>query len=258
MNNPDGLRARRDAGLGPAPARSAPVPSPHLSRAASGVLDALAGSSPTTAAELAATLRQHPNTVREHLDALVRAGLASRARAVTGGRGRPAWRYAVAAPEAPVAPEYAGLATALAMQLARTSTQPQDDALAAGESWGVRLAGTAAPRGGDRRDHVVALLEGLGFEPEPAPDPRGRRGAAPRTAADADNDADPDQVGTIRLRRCPLLDAAQEEPEVVCAVHLGIVRGALRAWDEPDDAARLVPFAEAGACHLHLSPPAAR
>jgi hypothetical protein len=170
----------------------------------------------------------------------------------------------VAAPEAPVAPEYAGLATALAMQLARTSSRPQDDALAAGESWGVRLAGTAAPHGGDRRDHVVALLDGLGFEPEPAPDPRGRRGAAPRTAADpdpdadAENDADPDQAGTIRLRRCPLLDAAQEEPEVVCAVHLGIVRGALRAWDEPDDDARLVPFAEAGACLLHLSPPPAR
>ena len=56
-----------------------------------------------------------------------------------------------------------------------------------------------------------------------------------------------------RLRRCPLLEAAVEQPEVVCSVHLGIVRGALDTWGTTSDETSLVPFAEPGACLLHLT-----
>jgi hypothetical protein len=49
-----------------------------------------------------------------------------------------------------------------------------------------------------------------------------------------------------------LLDAATEYPDVVCAVHLGIARGALEEYDaDPADVA-LQPFSEPGACRLHL------
>ena len=44
-----------------------------------------------------------------------------------------------------------------------------------------------------------------------------------------------------------------EQPEVVCSVHLGIVRGALDTWGTTSDETSLVPFAEPGACLLHLT-----
>jgi predicted ArsR family transcriptional regulator len=197
------------------------------------VLELLAAEpSPTTAAALAERAGQHPNTIREHLDALVGLGLAERRRAPAAGRGRPSWLYAaVEGPDA--AAEYAGLATTLARQIARTSRSPRADALAAGAEWGAQLAGTRPDDPGtpaQARAGVVSLLASLGFAPE----------------ADA-------RAMRVRLPQCPLLDAALEEPEVVCGVHLGLVRGALAAWHTTGEDTSLVPFAEPGACLLHLT-----
>jgi predicted ArsR family transcriptional regulator len=220
-------------GLGPRAASAAATAEGAPSRAAAAVHDLLVDHrAPVTAADLARKAGQHPNTVREHLDALVEAGLASRQRASTSGRGRPAWLYAATAAEQPVVREYAGLATALAMQLARTSAQPREDAVEAGRVWGEQLAAQQEPPSspaGARRE-VVNLLDGLGFDPQ----------------ADA-------RVQAVRLRQCPLIAAARQEPEVVCSVHLGIVRGALDTWHTRSDRTSLVPFAEPGACLLHLT-----
>lgn len=197
------------------------------------MLDLLASQErPVTAAALAGSSGQHTNTVREHLDALVEAGLASRFRAEASGRGRPAWLYEATATDQPVVREYAGLATALALQLARTSAHPREDAVEAGRTWGEQLAaGRTAPTSpaGARRE-VVDLLTGLGFDP----------------SADS-------RAQTVRLRQCPLIAAARQEPGVVCSVHLGIVRGALDTWHTRSDETSLVPFAEPGACLLHLT-----
>jgi predicted ArsR family transcriptional regulator len=188
----------------------------------------------TKAGALATRLGLHTNTVREHLDALVERGLVTRELAPAVGRGRPAWSYAAAIgqPEPdPRVRDYAGLASALAGQIARTSTDPQADALAAGEDWGRTLTrGITAPRPALARRSVVGLLAELGFDPE----------------ADA-------RATTVRLRRCPLLDAARVHPEVVCRVHLGIVRGALAALGADPDGATLTPFSEPGACRLNLT-----
>ncbi len=59
---------------------------------------------------------------------------------------------------------------------------------------------------------------------------------------------------TVRLTRCPLLDAARQYPDVVCSVHAGIIRGALHTWGDEATVTRLVPFAEPGACLVHLDP----
>ena len=223
------------AGLGPVPSSTSRV---HEApgRAAAGVLTALEDSGePVTVATLAEALGQHPNTVREHLDALVEAGLAERTRAASAGRGRPAWLYAALPAVAAGSREYAGLATALALQLARTSAHPGDEAATAGRAWGASLA-TASGRQPRTRPGVergvMGILDELGFEPES----RGRS-------------------TTVRLRRCPLLEAAREEPEVVCSVHLGIVRGAMDTWGADTEGVGLVPFAEPGACLLHLATP---
>jgi predicted ArsR family transcriptional regulator len=62
-------------------------------------------------------------------------------------------------------------------------------------------------------------------------------------------------VGVVKLCRCPLLEAAHEHPEVVCGVHLGVVRGALEVLGaDPDQTEHttLQPFSEPGACRLDL------
>ncbi len=172
----------------------------------------------------------HTNTVREHLDALVRAGLARRRRAEPSGRGRPAWLYDATTEES--ASEYAGLAAALAASIARTSRAPGQDAAAAGEAWGHELARDRAAEAGDTAvgagRAVLALLDDLGFEPR----------------------EDPGTPSRVRLTRCPLLAAAHRHPEVVCGVHLGLVRGALQEHGADPAGTELVPFAEPGACLL--------
>jgi len=226
------VQERAAAGFGPRPrpATSSGVPT---SRAAAAVLALLAAEpGPATAAALADRAGQHPNTIREHLDALVDQGLARRRRARSEGRGRPSWLYAVVAPPDPAA-EYAGLATALALQIARSSTSPRADALEAGAAWGAQLAAHQAEDASTparARAGVVRLLESLGFAPE----------------ADA-------RTMRVRLPQCPLLDAAMEQPDVVCGVHLGLARGALDTWHTSSEGTSLEPFAEPGACLLHLT-----
>jgi len=259
-------------GYGPAPVVPRPSPVADLSRARRQVLDLLVGRGvPTSVATVAAELGQHTNTVREHLEGLADLGLAARSTARPAGRGRPGTLYeaAPATTTDPAVQEYAGLASVLADQIARTSPDPRADALAAGERWGRELVGAsdagadgttagdtaatprkAAPRPASHRPSpasdatpdaaararrtVVELLDRLGFAP----------------AGPADDRA-------VELRRCPLLDAALRTPEVVCGVHLGLARGALGALGAPTDRTTLEAFALPGACLLHLDGPEA-
>lgn len=189
---------------------------------------------PLTLAALVRATGLHPNTVREHLETLVRRGLVARSRAEPEGRGRPAWLYEVTE-VAPETSEYAGLAAALAAAIARTSDAPGAAATAAGEEWGHQLArdrGAAPTSPQEARTQVVHLLEDLGFEP--------------RTT--------PGSPAEVRLTRCPLLEAAHRNPEVVCGVHLGIVRGALAEYGADPSGSGLEPFSEPGACRLVVPP----
>jgi predicted ArsR family transcriptional regulator len=224
-----------DYRLGPSPDRTRPD-APTLSAQRAVVLEALQRrGTPVAAAALASELGLHVNTVREHLDALVRRALALRARGPVAGRGRPAWAYQasdVGEPDSRVR-DYAGLAAALASHLARNSPDPAAEAERAGRAWGAKLVeddGRPPPRSGvQARRRVVELLARSGFSPE----------------ADA-------QARVARLRRCPLLDVARAHPEIVCTVHLGLVRGALESMGVPAEGGGLTPFAEPGACLLTL------
>jgi predicted ArsR family transcriptional regulator len=188
---------------------------------------------PTRLAALARASGLHPNTLREHLDTLLADGWVRRIRTEPSGRGRPAWLYE--AVDDGGADEYAGLATALAATIVRTSPAPADAAREAGELWGrdlTRRRDTAPAGPEEARDEVVALLDDLGFAPDPVAERR----------------------DLLRLTRCPLLEAAHRHPEVVCGVHLGIVRGALASYDVDPAGAQLQPFAEPGACLLTVPP----
>jgi len=216
-------------GLGPRKGgESLPTP---LSRPRRAVLDTVwAQDAPATLAELVQATGLHANTLREHLDALVADGLVRRQRATPSGRGRPAWLYGATQPEE--RSEYAGLAATLAAAIHRTSSDPRGDAVAAGREWGRELArDKGQPRRGQpaARRQVVSLLADLGFAP----------------TAD-------ERHTTALLTRCPLLEAAHRYPDVVCGVHLGIVRGALEEYGAESERTDLVPFSDPGGCRLEL------
>ncbi|WP_086443596.1 transcriptional regulator, partial [Mycobacterium tuberculosis] len=107
-------------------------------------------------------------------------------------------------------------------------------ALSAGRAWGRQLE--APPAGADTEetiDHLVAVLDDLGFAPE-------RRASNGRQ-----------QVG---LRHCPFLELAETQAGVVCPVHLGIMRGALQTWGAPVTVDRLDAFVEPDLCLAHFTP----
>jgi predicted ArsR family transcriptional regulator len=228
--------------LGPEPAPALGVTVP-LSGQRLRVLEYVRAHSPVRVADAATDLDLHPNTVREHLDAVVDLGLVERSTAEALGRGRPATVYRASAADPAVAVrDYAGLATALAGHLARTSAHPERDARAAGIEWGRELIGEHGQAGGDPRQSVLEGLTRLGFAPDHEDRP-GHHGG----------------IGGIALRRCPLLDAARRYPTVVCQVHLGIVEGMLERLGAPSARGLgLVPFAEPGACRLLLPDPVVR
>jgi len=188
---------------------------------------------PVTLAALSRASGLHANTVREHLEGLEEQGLVRRHRRAPHGRGRPAWLYEATEATAAGTAEYAGLAATLASAIHRSSSDPRADAIAAGTDWGRDLARnrpvTQRGRATARRE-VVGLLDDLGFAPQPdAHDSR------------------------VMLTRCPLLEAAHRHPDVVCGVHLGIVRGALEEYGGDAAPAELLPFSDVGACRLHLT-----
>jgi predicted ArsR family transcriptional regulator len=181
--------------------------------------------------ELAATVGLHPNSVREQLARLADAGLVSTEAAPAAGRGRPRLRY-LARPEADEQEPYRALARVLAEELDRTA-DPATRAVEAGEHWGRALIGSAGIVTDE--DAAVARLVGLladaGFEPE-GPNLPG---------------------GPIRLRRCPFEPLARDHRGVVCGVHLGLIRGALRQMGAPLDAAALEPYVQPDLCLAHLT-----
>lgn len=231
MKNGEGRKSPARKSLGPG-AGTAPPPLPAAPAAIRKILSDRR--EPLAQAALVGISGLHPNTVREHLETLVHRGLVSRSRAEPSGRGRPPWLYALTE-EAPETSEYAGLTAALASAIVRASATPGADAALAGEEWGRELArnrGATPTSPHTARDRVVTLLEDLGFEPE-------------REASDP---------ATVRLTRCPLLEAAHSYPEVVCNVHLGVVRGALEEYGADPTGTDLAPFSEPGACRLVVPP----
>jgi len=277
-------------GYGPSPTPRANRRRAHISTARASILGVLMDQpEPCTVRALAALTRQHPNTIREHLDGLVDDRLAVRIRAPVQGRGRPAWLYS-AAPEVGSEPgggEYAGLASALATQIARTTKEPRAESIEAGRMWGrdlIRRSRTAEVTGADVEGDDVTGADATGADvtgadvtgadvgesPEPGtrevPVSGATKSAAARSVRREVVDLldrlgfapSPDaRAAVVKLRRCPLLEAAHKNPEVVCGVHLGVVRGALDelgADPEQTELTALEPFSEPGACRLDLLP----
>lgn len=179
----------------------------------------------------------HPNTVRFHLERLENEGLISRHVRRSGEPGRPPLVYvACPVPDAEHGRRNFGrLAEVLAQVIARANHNPAAVALEAGRSWG--LSGTvgseAVTDGAGAVTELTAHLDELGFAPE--------------VYSDRD-----DGPPIVLQRHCPFLEVAQAHPDIVCSVHLGLMRGLLERLNAPIRAERLIPFASPAGCEVHL------
>jgi predicted ArsR family transcriptional regulator len=190
---------------------------------------------PRSITEIAEQLAIHPNTVRFHLDALVKNGQAECVEVFQTKPGRPPLRFRAVPGMDPAGPrDYRVLAGILADAIA-SQPQPAGRAAAAGRAWARHLGGAPATSDQEQAiERLTDLLADLGFSPE-------RRSGAT-------------DVGEIGLRSCPFLELARIRRDVVCPVHLGLMQGAMAAWDAPVTVDALTPFAEPDLCVAHLAP----
>ncbi|NLF03954.1 MAG: transcriptional regulator [Actinomycetales bacterium] len=198
--------------------------------------------------EIAREMGLHANTVRAHLEVLVREGKASSSTEQRATRGRPRELFTTTgAPE----PEesYASLAAALAAQLESLGVDAGAQAVEAGKRWAAweqkpaaeSLPGVTAAQSSPSdtspplpsaspTDEVLAVLRRTGFAPEVAAD-----GA------------------TILLHHCPFGELAGAHTDVVCGAHLGLIQGTLDRVS-PGARAQLTPFVAPGLCRTHVTP----
>lgn len=180
------------------------------------VLDALRLSAdPLDATAVAARVGLHVTTARFHLDQLEAAGLIHRGSAPERRRGRPRVLYA---------PTGAGRnedARDQMIDVLAAALADGGDATHAGHRW---AADFEPPDAVDPAPGLVGILDSLGFDPE-------------------------HEAGVIRLPSCPFRDAARRHPDVVCAVHRGLVERLTESTTAP---ARLLPFVEPELCLVAL------
>lgn len=193
---------------------------------------------PMSINELAEKLSIHPNTARFHLEALVERGRVETLKPSRSKPGRPPVMFRVTSGMDPDGPrDYRVLAGVLADALAR-QRDPQGRATAAGREWAKAEAvahdSRAVPDQDQALDRLTGLLGELGFAPE-------RRSGG-------------SGLGDIGLRNCPFLELVENHRDVICPVHLGLMQGALAAWDAPVTVDALIPFAEPGLCVANVAP----
>jgi len=187
--------------------------------------------------DVAARLSLHPNTVRFHLEALVTSGLVDSEAEERDLPGRPRTLYSANANSASAGRRnYRLLAEILASSMAAQTSHPREVAINAGQEWGRYLGEGPTPfkrvDADEATRRLVSAMEDIGFAPEAVTKGRRRQ---------------------VLLNRCPFREVAQEHPEVVCSIHLGLMNGLLAELDAPLEVDRLDPFVEPSHCVASLS-----
>jgi predicted ArsR family transcriptional regulator len=197
-----------------------------------------AADGPLGVREVAQRMGLHPNTARFHLEALAGTGLAVRETEDRETPGRPRIGYRAAADGPAGRRRYRLLAQMLASLIAGTMPEPGKAAEEAGREWGAYLTEQPPPyrrlTAEEATEKLTAIMEELGF--------------APRAQAG-------DGAGQYRLclRQCPFREVARQHQDVICSLHLGLMRGALATMRAPVTAGRLEPFAEPSLCIASLT-----
>jgi predicted ArsR family transcriptional regulator len=192
---------------------------------------------PLTAAASASQLGLHVNSVRFHLDALVADGLAVRTRQDRSSPGRPRVLYAPAAGAPAVAHRsYRLLSEMLTTFIADAVPEPAAAAEKIGRAWGRALAPVRAPADpsgeAEALASVIDTLDGIGFDSH--------------VVESADR-------LDLHVSHCPFLEVAEDHHDVVCSVHLGLMRGILEQHDDVLRATGLEPLVEPSLCIAPLA-----
>lgn len=184
--------------------------------------------------EIATHLRVHVNTVRFHLESLLDQGLVARAISESKRPGRPPQLFVAVPAMDPAGPRnYALLAGILAAGYG-TSPAPRQQAIEAGRTWGQReTVNGESTETHNPVDKLMTVLDGLDFAPEL-------------------HESDRDALPVIGLRHCPFLDLVDTHADIICPIHLGLMRGVLEARDAHITVDRLEPFAQPDLCTVHL------
>ena len=191
--------------------------------------------------DVAARLSLHPNTVRFHLDALVASGLVDSEAEKRDLRGRPRMLYSANANSASAGRRnYRLLAEILASSMAAQTSHPHQRP----PSRRVRM-GVATSAGVRRRSNEWMPTKRATRRHSQCD---GEIGFAPKRS--------PRAMALVLLHRCPFREVAQEHPEVVCSIHLGLMNGLLAELDAPLEVERLDPFVEPSQCVASPSPAA--
>lgn len=196
--------------------------------------------------DLARQTGRHVNTTREHLERLRAAGFVERSVERRRTRGRPRILYTA---------------------VDRVGGVTLDERLrehilrAALEGYGEDLgdARSAAEEAG--REFVRENPDAVGTRPDPAegtdayPRRQALRQVAVLEAHLEEMRMSPEvdlPVWQVHLHACPFADLARERTDVVCSVHLGVIRGVLEKEGGPVRAERLVPFVGPRLCRVDL------
>ena len=229
---PGELRDARHAALASAPRRRV-----------LGLLTAAAG--PLDAVTVAAGMGLHVTTARFHLEQLEAAGLVERRINRAGGRGRPQVLFSPVPEPLPADDAQQQLTQALAAVIGEDDDGGRARSVRAGERWSAQYAhpadapsaensvtdGSEAP--GSAADVVVPallrVLTEIGFEPQLHAD-----------------------EAIIALPACPFRAEARQNPDVVCSVHLGLLKGVARSYGHSGAGLALRPFVQPDLCLIEL------
>jgi predicted ArsR family transcriptional regulator len=198
-----------------------------------------AADAPLGVEALADQVGLHANTVRWHLGILVDAGLVTEASVSSGERGRPRFGYRIVPGALDQHPGgFRLLAELLAEVVARGGGAATIEAVS--RERGAALIEQAHDDG--RSDPsavraVMGLLEQFGFQPRLRRTRAGQR---------------------IDMRPCPFGDTARTYRDIVCPLHLGLIRGAFASLESATDASSLEPFVKPDLCVAHLAGPQPR
>lgn len=180
--------------------------------------------------EIADAVGIHQNTARFHLDALVAAGLVVRDTEHRDAPGRPKVLYRIAPASRDTT--FENFAEVMVRHFAGRLEDRAERSVDAGLAWGeslrtelVQLAPDQAPL-----DRLLQGMTSLGYEPELVLEP------AP----------------VLNLRPCPYATIASQDPDVVCQIHLGLMRGILGP-DQPWDAVTVQPWVTPNVCRVLLA-----
>lgn len=195
------------------------------------------------AADLGGLLDLHVTTVRFHLDQLEQAGVLVAERERREKVGRPRKVYTVAPDTVPVNESaYVVLVEVLSEALSGDAAERAQASVRAGESWARRhVSEFGTDPAGERSAplpirELVDVLARWGYRRETVtveqPEPGCHR---------------------MSLLHCPMKEAAIAHPEVVCAAHLGLIRGTLERLGVPDPQVKLTPFLSDELCVAVLS-----